>query len=114
MTQPPPGSYPAPPPPSGGGYPPPGGAPGLQPSNYLALAIISALFCLPFGIVSIVKSTQVSNLWTTGQYAQAQASASSAKKWAIWGLVIGIGIYVIWGILAVVGALAGIDTSTTS
>ena len=44
-----------------GGYPPPGG--GTQPSSHLALAILVTIFCcLPFGIVSIVKASQVSGL----------------------------------------------------
>jgi TRAP-type mannitol/chloroaromatic compound transport system permease small subunit len=116
MTQPPPGSYPPPPPPAGGGYPPPGGAPAPQPSNHLAIAILVTLFCcLPFGIMSIIKSTQVSGLWTSGQYAEAQASADSAKKWAIWGVVAGVVVAIIYGILIAVGALStDFSTTTTS
>jgi Interferon-induced transmembrane protein len=123
MTQPPPGSYPPPPPPagggypppSGGGYPPPGGVPGPQPSNHLAIAILVTLFCcLPFGIVSIIKSTQVSGLWTNGQYAEAQASADSAKKWAIWGVVAGVVVAIIYGILMAAGVLTTDFSTTTS
>jgi hypothetical protein len=115
MTQPPPGSYPPPPQPSAEGYPPQGGAPGPQPSNHLAIAILVTLFCcLPFGIMSIIKSTQVSGFWTSGQYAEAQASADSAKKWAIWGVVAGVVVAVIYGILIAVGALSTDFSTTTS
>jgi predicted secreted protein len=81
----------------------------------LAIAILVTLFCcLPFGIMSIIKSTQVSGLWTSGQYAQAQASADSAKKWAIWGVVAGVVVAVIYGILIAVGALSTDFSATTT
>ena len=91
----PPGGYP-PPPPQGGGYPPPPGYGTQQPSNNLVWAILVTVFCcLPLGVVSIVKSTQVSGLWAQGQYAQAQAAADDAKKWAIWGAIAGVVVYII-------------------
>ena len=96
---PPPGGYPPPPPPSGGAYPPPGGA---QPNNNLVWAILVTVFCcLPLGIVSIVKATQVSGLWAQGQYAEAQKAADDAKKWAMWGAIIGAIAIVIYVIIAV-------------
>ena len=92
---PPPGGYP-PPPPQGGGYPPPPGYGTQQPSTNLVWAILVTVFCcLPLGIVSIVKSTQVSGLWAQGQYAQAQAAADDAKKWAVWGAIAGVVVYII-------------------
>jgi hypothetical protein len=116
MTQPPPGNYPPPPPPSGGGYPPPPGqgVPVAAPSNHLVIAILTTLFCcLPFGIVAIVKASQVNGLWAGGRYAEAQAASASAKKWAIWSLGIGIVIIVIYGILAATGAVS-VETFDTS
>ncbi|RAV15978.1 CD225/dispanin family protein [Mycobacterium colombiense] len=99
MTQPPP---PPPPPP---GYPPQQPA-AAQPNNYLVWSILATLFCcLPFGIVAIVKSSQVNGLWAQGRYAEAQASADSAKKWVIWSVAIGIVVGIIYGILMAVGAL---------
>jgi hypothetical protein len=98
MTQPPP-----PPPPPG--YPPQQPA-GQQPNNYLVFSILVTLFCcLPFGIVAIVKSSQVSGLWAQGRYAEAQASADAAKKWVIWSLVAGVVVAIIYGILIAAGAL---------
>ena len=95
MTQPPP-------PP---GYPPQQPA-GQAPNNYLVWSILVTLFCcLPFGIVAIVKSSQVNGLWAQGQYAEAQASADSAKKWVIWSVVAGVVVGVIYAILIAVGAL---------
>jgi interferon-induced transmembrane protein len=78
-----------PPPPPG--YPPQQ-PPGAQaPSNYLVWSILVTLFCcLPLGIVAIVKSSQVNGLWAQGRYAEAQATADSARKFVIWSVVIGI------------------------
>ncbi len=100
MTQPPP-----PPPPPPAGYPPQQPA-GPQPNNYLVWSILVTLFCcLPFGIVAIVKSSQVSGLWAQGRYAEAQASADAAKKWVIWSAVAGVVVAIIYGILIAAGAL---------
>lgn len=81
MTQPPP------PPP---GYPPQQPV-GQSPNNYLVWSILVTIFCcIPFGIVAIVKSSQVNGLWAQGRYAEAQASADAAKKWVIWSVVVGL------------------------
>lgn len=97
---PPPGNVPPPPP---GGYQPAGG----PPNNNLVWGILVLIFCcLPFGIVSIVKATQVSGLWAQGQYAAAQAAADDAKKWALWGAIAGIVVFVIYGILTASGAIS--------
>jgi hypothetical protein len=104
------------PPPPPGNYPPPQQPQGAQPSTHLVFAILVTLFCcLPFGIVSIVKASQVNGLWAQGQYAEAQASSDAAKKWAMWGLIAGIVVFVIYGILIAVGAVSmDFDTSTTT
>jgi uncharacterized membrane protein len=100
MTQPPP-------PP---GYPPQQPV-GQSPNNHLLMSIIGILFCLPFGIVAVVKSSQVNGLWAQGQYAEAQKSADSARKWAMWSIIIGVVLTVIYVILAVVGGLATQNTN---
>jgi hypothetical protein len=106
MTQQPPGGYPPPPPASGGAYPPPGQGQVAQPSNHLVIAILTTLFCcLPLGIVSIVKASQVNGLWAQGRYAEAQQTANSAKKWAMWSAIIGIVVIVTYAILFASGAI---------
>jgi len=95
MTQPPP-------PP---GYPPqqPGGQ---APNNYLVWSILVTLFCcLPLGVVAIVKSSQVNGLWAQGQYAEAQASAESAKKWVMWSAIAGVVAGVIYAIIMFAGGM---------
>ena len=71
-----------------------------EPDNYLVWAILcTVLCCLPLGIVSIVYSTKVSGLWSQGRYAEAQAAADNAKKWAIISAVVGAVVAVIAVIL---------------
>jgi len=79
-----------------------------KPDNYLVWSILSTLFCcLPFGIVAIVKSTQVDSFWAQGDIGSAVQAAKDAKKW-IWisvGTVLGITvIYLI--IIAIVAVIA--------
>jgi predicted secreted protein len=98
-----------PPPPS---YPPPPGYPqqppaGQAPNSHLVWSILVTLFCcLPFGIVAIVKSSQVNGLWAQGRYAEAQASADSARKWVIWSVVVGLVVGIIYAIIAIAGGMA--------
>lgn len=113
MTQPPPGNYPPPPPPGGGGFPPqqPQGTP---PSSNLVLGILTTIFCcLPFGIVSIVKASQVNGLWAQGRYPEALTASDAAKKWAIWSVVGAVAIWIIYGILFALGAVS-MDMDTSS
>ncbi|PKA82805.1 interferon-induced transmembrane protein [Ulvibacter sp. MAR_2010_11] len=63
---------------------------GTPPDNNLVWAILcTVLCCLPFGIVSILKANKVNTLWAQGDHEGARKAASDAKKWAIWGAIIG-------------------------
>lgn len=90
-----PGPWGAPPPPLAYGYPSQPAAPPHAPfqpgqvppppDNNLVWGILATLLCcLPLGVVSIIKASNVSTLWYQGQYAAAHESAQAAKKWAIW------------------------------
>ncbi|HEY0227202.1 MAG TPA: CD225/dispanin family protein [Mycobacterium sp.] len=100
------------------GYPPPA----REPDNYLVWAIlVTVMCCLPFGIVSIINSNKVSSLWAQGQYAEAQAAADSAKKWAIIGAIVGPIIYVVFIVIyiffiaaVVVNDIHNFPTTTTT
>jgi hypothetical protein len=64
--------------------------------NYLVQAILVTIFCcLPFGIVSIVYSSQVNSKLAAGDFEGAVAASNNARKWAwialIAGIVFGIG-----------------------
>ena len=82
------------------------------PDNNLVWAILcTVLCCLPLGIVSIIKATKVKELWALGDNAGAQKAADEAKKYAIWGAVIGpilmIVFYIIMFAIGMGGALLG-------
>jgi hypothetical protein len=105
------GSTPPPPPPP---LPPPfpygaAGAQSYPPANYLVWAILSTvLCCLPLGIASIVFSTQVNSKWAMGDVAGAQAASGKAKKFAIWGAIVGVVVDILSVVLVV--ALGGMST----
>ena len=93
-----------------------------EPDNYLVWGIlVTVMCCLPFGIVSIINSNKVSSLWAQGQYAEAQAAADSAKKWAIIGAIVGPIIYVVFIVIyiffiaaVVVNDIHNFPTTTTT
>ncbi|GAA2281261.1 hypothetical protein GCM10010149_26920 [Nonomuraea roseoviolacea subsp. roseoviolacea] len=88
--------------PPGGGYGQPGGygAPQTPPDNHLVAAILTTLFCcLPLGIVSIVKSSQVNSKWQVGDYQGAVQASEEAKTWWKRSLIAGI----IWWVLVIIG-----------
>jgi len=59
------------------------------PDNNLVWAILcTVLCCVPLGVISIIKSTKVGELWAMGDFAGAQKAADDAKKYAIWGAAI--------------------------
>ena len=94
---------------AGYGYGAPGGPP---PDNYLVWAILSTLLCcLPAGIVSIVKSSQVSSKWAQGDVAGAQKSSEDAKRWAIIAAAVGLVVTVGYVILVVA---VGIGSETSN
>lgn len=93
------------PPPPNAGYPapPPPGYMTPPPDNNLVWGILATVFCcLPLGIVSIVKASQVNSLWAQGQHAAARQSAEDAKKFALWALIAGVVVAVLYVLFAVV------------
>ena len=62
----------------------------VPPSNYMVWGILSSLFCLPVGIVSIVKASRVDSKWSSGDYEGAWKSSESAKKWGAIFMIAGI------------------------
>ncbi len=85
---------------------------GVPPDNNLVWAILSTvLCCLPLGIVAIIKSTQVNSKWQMGDIQGAQQAAADAKKYAMWGAIIAVVLWILYVIFVFVlgfgGALLG-------
>ena len=78
------------------------------PPNYLVWAIITTILCcLPFGVVSIIYAAQVNSKWQTGDFEGAKISSKNAKIWAWVAFGVGVGVYLLWIILAALGVIAG-------
>ncbi len=81
---------------------------GTPPDNNLVWAILcTVLCCLPLGIVAIIKSTKVKELWALGDHDGANKAAADAKKYSIWGAAIGVIFVVLYVIFVVVLGVAG-------
>ncbi|WP_329044367.1 CD225/dispanin family protein [Amycolatopsis sp. NBC_01488] len=82
---------------------------GPPPDSNLVWGILTTvLCCLPLGIVSIVKASQVNTLWFQGFHAEAHRAADEARKWAMWsaisaGVLIALYLAFILVMLALVG-----------
>ena len=77
-----------------------------KPDNYLVWAILSTLLCcMPFGIVAIVKATQVDTFWAQGNQVEAIEAANAAKKWTIVSAVSAVAVLFIYVLIVVIAAI---------
>ena len=68
-----------------------------KPNDHLVLAILTTLLCcMPLGIVSIVRSTQVNSYWAAEKYDEAIQASADAKKWAMIGMGLCIAGFLIY------------------
>lgn len=69
---------------------------GPPPRNNMPWAVLTTLlFCLPFGIVSIVFARQVRPRWAAGEYVAAVEAATRSRRWAWWGVFLGVFVWLI-------------------
>lgn len=93
--------------PGGYGQPPQPQLP--PPDNGMVWAILTTLFCcLPFGIIAIVKASNVNSLWMAGNYDAAYAAAKSSKNWSIAAACSGLAFTIIYCVLIFLGIAAGL------
>jgi len=52
--------------------------------------LVSVLCCLPFGIIAIIKSSEVNGKLAAGDVVGAQMSASSSSNWSNMGMMFGL------------------------
>jgi len=85
------------------------------PENYLVWAILSTICCcLPLGIVNIIKSTKLKELWAQGDAMGAEKASADTKKWLIWTAVAGVIVGILYAILAFVIGIGGAFASAGS
>lgn len=77
-----------------------------KPDNYLVWAILSTvLCCMPFGIVAIIKASQVDTFWAQGNQAEAIEAANAAKKWTIVSAVSSAAILFVYVLIVSIAAI---------
>ena len=82
--------------------PPPAGGSATVP-NYLVPAIISIFCCWPLAIPAIIFATQVNGKVAAGDIAGAQDASKKAKTFSFIAIGIGVAIWLIYGIMMVLG-----------
>ena len=64
------------------------------PDNKMVWSILVMVFAfLPFGIVAVMKSSEVNTKWAMGDYAGARRSADDAGTWIKYSLIAGAVIF---------------------
>jgi hypothetical protein len=84
----------------------PSGVVGPDIPNYLWQSIVvTILCCWPLGIPAIVYAAKVDGLKARGDFAGAQAASKSAKTWCSVAVGLGVAVFLIWILLAGLGAM---------
>lgn len=81
----------------------------VAPKNWLVESIlVTCLCCLPLGIVGIIYSLKVEDLWFAGRHEEAQRAGREAGKWVKIAFIIGLITGVLFFMMGAFGMLAGI------
>ncbi|XP_041465869.1 proline rich transmembrane protein 1B-like [Lytechinus variegatus] len=71
-------------------------AAGPIPKDYFGFALfVTICCCLPFGVVGLVKSSEVKSRAAVGDYTGATISSSEARRWSWTGCITGVIMWVI-------------------
>jgi hypothetical protein len=90
---------------SGGGGSSGGNTPDIHNiPSYMVWAVLSTLLCcLPLGIVSIIKASNVNKFKSMGDFNAAMRASNEARNWVIWSAVLGFIGSVIYVIVMIAG-----------
>ena len=81
------------------------GKPKLKTRQQYGLVLSTLFCCLPLGIVAIIHAAKVDGLYRSGDYSSAQEAADNAKKYAQYGLIVGIIVGVIYFFIGMAGSM---------
>ena len=77
----------------------------LPPTTYLGWAVVCTIVCfMPFGVVAIVKASQVKPRWAAGDLDGARRASRTAKAWCLLAAAVWPGAFLLFGCL---GMMAG-------
>ena len=93
--------------------PPPSGASASVP-NYLVLAIIALICCMPLGIVAIIFAAQVNGKVATGDIAGATDASKKAKMFSYISIGLGLALILCYVLFILVGIGMGIAGSSSN
>jgi len=83
--------------------------PNVCPETHLTKAILVTLLCCwPLGIPAIVNAAGVSNAFIAGHYDLALEKSKNAEKWCKYCIITGVAFWVIYILIIVICALAGV------
>jgi hypothetical protein len=74
------------------------------PTSYLGWAIICTIVCfMPFGVVAIIKASQVSSRWAQGDLDGACRASRAAKVWCLLALGVWLASLLLFGSIGLMG-----------
>lgn len=80
-----------------------------MPKTWLLESILATIFCcLPFGIAGIIFASKVESTYHRGNYDEALRLSREARKWTKVSFWLAIGLFVLYIILIIVLAVAGL------
>jgi len=72
------------------------------PPTRLGWAIVCTIFCFtPFGIVAVIRSTQVNPRWALGDWEGARAASRSVKTWCLVAAAAWPGSFILFSCLGI-------------
>ena len=82
----------------------------VRPKTWLVESIlVTILCCLPFGIVGIVNAAKVNSLYDQGLYDESARVSANAKRWTMYGLIVGLVYLVFVIIMAIAGGFSSMN-----
>lgn len=82
----------------------------MRPKSWLVESIlVTILCCLPFGIVGIINAAKVNSLYDQGLYEKSVKVSANAKRWTMFGFLIGIAYLIFVVIMYLTGGFSSMN-----
>jgi len=87
---------------------------GLEIKSYMFLAVLSAMLCLPFGLVSVYYAFKVESFLERDDIRRAMMYSRKAWNWSFWSLVVAGFAFLIYIVFFILTLLVGMLTVSTA